>query len=382
MRARNCNNQVRITAFKNQSCSGGKNTDPVGVTWPRGGTQKSRVGEEQYPRTTGQIAIWASGGSESESERPPAAPRSIAFARQWRARHKGGSGQTKGHGSGCRSAPEIASAPAASELPIGGSRRVDRGAADLGPIYMARKRAADISIRVCSVVVRQLYKRTSWLEQFGFEYEVLQYWLSVLPVFRRVELRSVDEPSRSATEGRSSEGLLGYSYTSSVQSQRVALAESENQKTSAKEIAINKSFWTPIAAHAVEDTPDPPLIIQSTYLVAGRTNVICSFLLLHIHISVENIGMQIRSNSDHQLDSLFHSSSPVCHFSGLLLIDRANLFCAKWTTVVARIFVHFERAVATCSVSGVREPEDVREGDRRQQEFLDPDRSPRRGRYT
>ncbi|KRY26275.1 hypothetical protein T03_1187, partial [Trichinella britovi] len=86
-------------------------------------------------------------------------------------------------------------------------------------------------------------------------------------------LRSVEEPSRSATEGRSSEGLLGYSYTSSVQSQRVASAESENQKTSAKEIAINMSFWNPIAAHAVEDTPYPPLIIQSTYLVAGRTNV-------------------------------------------------------------------------------------------------------------
>ncbi|KRZ81219.1 hypothetical protein T08_11237 [Trichinella sp. T8] len=39
------------------------------------------------------------------------------------------------------------------------------------------------------------------------------------------------------------------------------------------------------------------------------------------------------------------------------------------TTVVARIFVHFECAVATCSVSGVRESEDVREGDRHQQEF-------------
>ncbi|KRX37940.1 hypothetical protein T05_2638, partial [Trichinella murrelli] len=85
---------------------------------------------------------------------------------------------------------------------------------------------------------------------------------------------SVDEPSRSATEGRSSEGLsLGYSYTSSVQSQRVASAESENQKTSAKESAIHKSFKTPIAAHAVEDTPYPLLIIQSTCLVAGRTNV-------------------------------------------------------------------------------------------------------------
>ncbi|KRX35008.1 hypothetical protein T05_13099 [Trichinella murrelli] len=50
--------------------------------------------------------------------------------------------------------------------------------------------------------------------------------------------------------------------------------------------------------------------------------VICSFLLLHIHISVENIGVKIRSNSDYQLDSftdphLFHSSLPVCHFSGI-----------------------------------------------------------------
>ncbi|KRX80972.1 Separin [Trichinella sp. T6] len=61
--------------------------------------------------------------------------------------------------------------------------------------------------------------------------------------------------------------------TSSVQSQRVALAESENQKTSSKESATHKSFRTPIAAHAVEDTPYPLLIIQSTYFVAGRTNV-------------------------------------------------------------------------------------------------------------
>ncbi|XP_003365975.1 conserved hypothetical protein, partial [Trichinella spiralis] len=52
------------------------------------------------------------------------------------------------------------------------------------------------------------------------------------------------------------------------------------------------------------------------------------------------------------------------------------------TTVVARVFVHFERAVATYRVSGVREPEDVREGDRHRREFLDPDRCPRRGRYT
>ncbi|XP_003371038.1 conserved hypothetical protein, partial [Trichinella spiralis] len=60
-------------------CSGRNNTDLVGVTWPRAGAQKSRVGQEQYPRIAGQIAIWASGGSDPGSERPPAAPQSIVF---------------------------------------------------------------------------------------------------------------------------------------------------------------------------------------------------------------------------------------------------------------------------------------------------------------
>ncbi|XP_003366940.1 conserved hypothetical protein, partial [Trichinella spiralis] len=40
------------------------------------------------------------------------------------------------------------------------------------------------------------------------------------------------------------------------------------------------------------------------------------------------------------------------------------------TTVVARVFVHFERAVATYRVSGAREPEDVREGDRHRRDPL------------
>ncbi|KRZ50123.1 hypothetical protein T02_1604 [Trichinella nativa] len=128
-------------------CTPGKPGEVSDVTWPRAGAQKSRVRQEQNPRNANQIAIWASGGSESGS------------------------------------APEIASAPAASELPIGGSRRVDCGAADPGPIYRARMRAARHN--TC-----------------------LQYWLSVLPVFQRDELGSVDEPSRSATEGRSSEGLI------------------------------------------------------------------------------------------------------------------------------------------------------------------------------
>ncbi|XP_003370564.1 putative nicotinate phosphoribosyltransferase, partial [Trichinella spiralis] len=37
-----------------------------------------------------------------------------------------------------------------------------------------------------------------------------------------------------------------------------------------------------------------------------------------------------------------------------------------------RVFVHLERLVATYSVSGVREPEDVGEGDRHRQEFWRP----------
>ncbi|KRX32631.1 hypothetical protein T05_6993, partial [Trichinella murrelli] len=79
---------------------------------------------------------------------------------------------------------------------------------------------------------------------------------------------------RSATEGRSSEGLvrtLEEGIRTTVRDN--ASAESENQKTSAKESASHKSFKIPIAAHAVEDTPYPFLIIQSTCLTAGRTNV-------------------------------------------------------------------------------------------------------------
>ncbi|KRZ53672.1 hypothetical protein T02_992 [Trichinella nativa] len=71
---------------------------------------------------------------------------------------------------GCRSAPEIASAPAVSELPIGGSRRIDRGPADLDSIYMARKLAADIDVCVscCTTVLQadELIAR-SWFRKRG-----------------------------------------------------------------------------------------------------------------------------------------------------------------------------------------------------------------------
>ncbi|KRY34762.1 hypothetical protein T01_1271 [Trichinella spiralis] len=192
-------------------CSGRNNTDLVGVTWPRAGAQKSRVGQEQYPRIAGQIAIWASGGSESGSERPPAAPRSIVVRETM---------------ASFRSAPEIASAPAASELPIGGS----------------------------------LVQEDALVARSRLRIRGLQYWLQ----YCRIPKSRIGKCGRTESkckEGRSSERLVG-------------------------------------------------------------------------------------------------------------------------TTVVARVFVHFERAVATYRVSGVREPEDVREGDRHRREFLDPDRCPRRGRYT
>ncbi|KRY44422.1 hypothetical protein T03_4079 [Trichinella britovi] len=76
------------------------NTDPVGVTWPRGGTRKSRVGKNNTrappARSLSEHLAAPSRGQKGLLLRPDLS----AFARQLRARHKGGSGQTKGHGSG------------------------------------------------------------------------------------------------------------------------------------------------------------------------------------------------------------------------------------------------------------------------------------------
>ncbi|KRX33810.1 hypothetical protein T05_13206 [Trichinella murrelli] len=54
-------------------CYERNDTNLVGATCPRAGAQRSRVKQEQYPRTTGQIALLASGGTGLRSERPPAA---------------------------------------------------------------------------------------------------------------------------------------------------------------------------------------------------------------------------------------------------------------------------------------------------------------------
>ncbi|KRX61720.1 hypothetical protein T09_13273 [Trichinella sp. T9] len=81
-------------------CSGRNNTDPVGVTRPRGGTRKSRVGKNNTrappARSLSEHLAAPSRGQKGLLLRPDLS----AFARQLRARHKGGSGQTKGHGSG------------------------------------------------------------------------------------------------------------------------------------------------------------------------------------------------------------------------------------------------------------------------------------------
>ncbi|KRX56696.1 hypothetical protein T09_7230 [Trichinella sp. T9] len=53
-------------------CSERNNTDVVGVTWPRAGSQKSRVGRRQYPHTVGQIVISAYGGT-NRGQRDPRA---------------------------------------------------------------------------------------------------------------------------------------------------------------------------------------------------------------------------------------------------------------------------------------------------------------------
>ncbi|KRY06606.1 hypothetical protein T03_16474, partial [Trichinella britovi] len=67
-------------------------------------------------------------------------------------------------------------------LPIGGSRRVDRGPADLGPIYMARKRAADntytyiqiyTSTYICLYVCVSVWYDSRTRRRVGCE----QFWL-------------------------------------------------------------------------------------------------------------------------------------------------------------------------------------------------------------
>ncbi|XP_003366191.1 conserved hypothetical protein, partial [Trichinella spiralis] len=105
-----------------------------------------------------------------------------------------------------------------------------------------------------------------------------------IAVFRRVKLGSVDEPSRSARKddrardsafdlplGTTVVARVFVHFERAVATYRVSgVREPEDVREGDRH---RREFWTPIAAHAVEDTPNPLFIIQSTHLLAGRTNV-------------------------------------------------------------------------------------------------------------
>ncbi|KRZ62320.1 hypothetical protein T02_1067 [Trichinella nativa] len=67
------NNACQYTVTLNKMCYERNDTDLVRVTQPWAGAQWSRVEHVQCPRTTGQIAILASGGTGLGSARPTAA---------------------------------------------------------------------------------------------------------------------------------------------------------------------------------------------------------------------------------------------------------------------------------------------------------------------
>ncbi|XP_003366106.1 conserved hypothetical protein, partial [Trichinella spiralis] len=120
-------------------------------------------------------------------------------------------------------------------------------------------------------------------EKSALEYVVCSTGCSIA-VFRRVELGSVDEPSRSARKddrardsafdlplGTTVVARVFVHFERAVATYRVSGArEPEDVREGDRH---RREFWTPIAAHAVEDTPNPLFIIQSTHLLAGRTNV-------------------------------------------------------------------------------------------------------------
>ncbi|KRX21483.1 hypothetical protein T07_7221 [Trichinella nelsoni] len=122
-----------------------------------------------------------------------------SFARQWRVRHKGGGGQIKGHGSGHHD--------------IGAGDR-ERSRCEqaaywwfaFGPTAGPPTLALYIGLE--SAPRHMLYKKTSWLREVSLEYVVCSTGCQYCRYSKRDELGSVDEPSRSAAEGRSSEGLV------------------------------------------------------------------------------------------------------------------------------------------------------------------------------
>ncbi|KRZ66539.1 hypothetical protein T10_10220 [Trichinella papuae] len=165
----------RANLYSKAICSERNNTDPVGVTWPRAGDQKSRVGREQYPRTVGQIAIWAFWRQRAGVREAPCCARLTVAHQRIRP-----FSSLIGIRQGFRSAPELASAPAASELPIGGAC-----GSTAGPLTLALYIGPEI---VPKVVV----------DSHDRVIGVRKYWLAVFAISGRGELEVLDEPSRSA----------------------------------------------------------------------------------------------------------------------------------------------------------------------------------------
>ncbi|KRY44072.1 hypothetical protein T03_4913, partial [Trichinella britovi] len=79
-------------------------------------------------------------------------------------------------------------------------------------------------------------------------------------------LGSVDEPSRNATEGRSSEGLV----RTLVKGIRIAVRDNGTGRRPRRRSTSARVLETPTAAHAMEETPD--LLELYSPLIFGRTN--------------------------------------------------------------------------------------------------------------
>ncbi|KRX34753.1 hypothetical protein T05_1828 [Trichinella murrelli] len=132
----------------------------------------------------------------------------------------------------------------------------------------------------------------------------IDYWLSVLPVFQRDKLGSVDEPSRNATEGRSSEGLV----RTLVKGIRIAVRDNGNSSSirTLRACSLNvpckqsqgtgrrprrrstsaRVLETPTAAHAMEETPD--LLELYSPLIFGRTNERLVNLYLKVRLLLQS----------------------------------------------------------------------------------------------
>ncbi|KRX12474.1 hypothetical protein T07_14875 [Trichinella nelsoni] len=221
-------------------CSERNNTDLVGVTWPRAGAQKPRVGQEQYPRTAGQIAIWASGGTKLGGREAlccaPIDRRSqhngegLDRRRRWRA-------------------------PPGDRAAYWWFAWVDPEATDPGSIYRARKRAAS-----------QLYNRCT-RGRVGCEKDELEVLdeSSRSACIRTIERRV--HPNRSGgirltvRDERYNAGSRTFRARSPW---RIMVAESVNRKTSTKEIAVYEGWYPDHSPRRGRLHPMHSFFVQST----------------------------------------------------------------------------------------------------------------------